>query len=156
MLISPNLIVKLAEIKAHFTTLNNQLVHLETAGLPLNDALKSIETVRDSFMDVELASVCSAKNKLEYVLSHNPNLARMQHIACVLNENAPLSPNLKLSPLQLAAFKFAPIVNTDIERSFSRFAALFTDRRRSLTLENFTKRFVLYCNSAHSSDMDAN
>ena len=41
-----------------------------------------------------------------------------------------------MSPMQIAAYAFAPIVSADVERSFSDYKYLLSDRRHSFTQNN--------------------
>jgi len=44
-------------------------------------------------------------------------------------------------------FKYAPITSVDVERSFSQYKNLLTDKRRSLLLENIKEMLIIQCNS---------
>jgi hypothetical protein len=42
-------------------------------------------------------------------------------------------------------FKYAPVTSVDVERSFSQFKNLFSDRRRSFSVQNIEKHLIIAC-----------
>lgn len=150
----PNLHPHLAQIRAHFFTLSTSLERLESAGVPLATSLKELEHVRASLAIADTPAVKSARKKLDDVLARNPDLLRLQQLSTALDDEAFLPPDCPLSPAELSAYKFAPIVNCDIERAFSRYSSIFSDRRRSFTFENLAKHFMLSTNSSRAHDSD--
>lgn len=52
----------------------------------------------------------------------------------------------KLSPNELTMFKYCPVTSSDVERSFSLYKGLLTEKRRSFTIENLEKHMIVYCN----------
>lgn len=49
-------------------------------------------------------------------------------------------------------FKFAPITSVSVERSFSAFKMILTDKRHSLTVENLEKILIIYCAANYESE----
>lgn len=49
------------------------------------------------------------------------------------------------TPQEIALYSFAPITSAEVERSFSLYKNILTDRRRSFTFENLKKFFILNC-----------
>ena len=49
------------------------------------------------------------------------------------------------SPAELAAYKFAPLVICDVERSFLKLRSLLCDNRASLTFEHLKQYRVVNC-----------
>jgi len=54
--------------------------------------------------------------------------------------------NVPYCPKDHASFKFAPVVSCDVERSFSAFKDLLTNKRTNLTEENIMYHLVISCN----------
>jgi hypothetical protein len=54
----------------------------------------------------------------------------------------------ELTAADLVHFKYAPIVSTDVERSFSKYKTVLPDNRRPLTFENLRMLIVTYCNNS--------
>lgn len=55
-----------------------------------------------------------------------------------------LSENLETN--EIVHFKYAPINSVDVERSFSMYKNILSDRRRSFKFENISKIIVIQCN----------
>lgn len=145
---NPSLSVQLAQITAHFGVLAETIKQLETQGLALEKSLIHVDTIHARLTDINCPQVLSALHKLEDSLGRNPGYTRLREInSLLLNSRAELSSPPALSPLQIAAFKFAPITNCDVERSFSKFSALFSDRRHQFLFDHLAQHFFLYCNS---------
>ena len=49
------------------------------------------------------------------------------------------------SPEMLSSFKYAPITSVDVERSFSAYKHIVTNRRHNLTEINMEHIIVTYC-----------
>ena len=47
---------------------------------------------------------------------------------------------------RLAKLKYAPCTSCDVERSFSRFKAVFRSNRQSFAFENLREHLVVHCN----------
>ena len=45
----------------------------------------------------------------------------------------------------LPVLKYAPITSVEVERSFSIYKHMFTDRRHNFLIENFEKHLVVNC-----------
>ena len=87
----------------------------------------------------------AAKEKLENVLNSNPDFGKLKSIRSIfLGENIKdFDFNLTLS--QITSLKFAPVTSCDVERSFSAFKNVLTDKRTSLSEENLERLVVVYC-----------
>ncbi|KAJ4450490.1 hypothetical protein ANN_01915 [Periplaneta americana] len=55
--------------------------------------------------------------------------------------NVPVSIDVSIVP----NLKFAPLTSVSVERSFSAFKMIFSDKRQRLTVENLEKILVVYC-----------
>ncbi|PSN53746.1 hypothetical protein C0J52_02219, partial [Blattella germanica] len=51
------------------------------------------------------------------------------------------------SRIDIPLMKYARLSSCDVERSFSRYRALFRDNRHRIMLENLEKVFIIHCNS---------
>ena len=58
------------------------------------------------------------------------------------------------SPDEIASFSFAPINSTQVERAFSIYKNILTDRRRSFSFENLRMVFVVHCFHSLGSSVD--
>jgi hypothetical protein len=48
--------------------------------------------------------------------------------------------------IDIVNFKYAPVNSVDVERSFSAYKNILSDRRRSFKFENISKIIVIQCN----------
>lgn len=53
---------------------------------------------------------------------------------------------LRFSPTEVGLFKFAPFSSCDVERAFSSFNYVFSDRRRRLLLPNMASLLAIHFN----------
>ena len=65
----------------------------------------------------------------------NVDLPDLRKIASLLGGD-PEEHSIKMSPQQIIYFKFAPITSTEVERTFSSYKNILSDRRHNLTQEN--------------------
>ncbi|KAL4098928.1 hypothetical protein QTP88_023441 [Uroleucon formosanum] len=89
------------------------------------------------------------KTKLNDIFSKNKGLTVLRNINKVLlgeAEVVQLDQNYK-DPMILSSFKFAPITSVDVERSFSIYKHLLTDRRHSFTEEKLEYHLIINFNN---------
>jgi hypothetical protein len=53
--------------------------------------------------------------------------------------------NFEMEVSLVPQFKYAPVTSVDVERSFSQFKNLFSDRRRSFSVQNIEKHLIIAC-----------
>jgi hypothetical protein len=82
------------------------------------------------------------KIKLEKVLEKNPGLSKLIDIAKVLTGGVA---QVDLAPDMIAAMKFAPMVSCDVERSFSVYKQILSDKRMNFTPENLEMYLICNC-----------
>ena len=56
-----------------------------------------------------------------------------------------------ISPKDLAGFKYAPVTSVDVERSFSSYKHILSDRRQGFNFENLGKILIIYSNSENKT-----
>ena len=132
-------------IKSNFRKLPATITKLETTGLPLVQSLAIVEDLQMSLQSSCGGVAVAAKEKLENVLNSNPDFGKLKSIRSIfLGENIKdFDFNLTLS--QITSLKFAPVTSCDVERSFSAFKNVLTDKRTSLSEENLERLVVVYC-----------
>lgn len=140
-----NIVKQLAFTKAHFSLLSSAIKKLETAQMPLIDSFKILEEVTEHLKLVPGAIGSKINAKLESVLRRNPGYNTMKKICGVLRgEDEKVN---EMNPADIASMKYAPITSCDVERSFSNYKNILTDKRQNFTMDNLNKILVLYCNS---------
>ena len=77
----------------------------------------------------------SVRNKFKYVLNKNSGFSILEKVVKV--HQGDLVPDLELLPSNINNFKNAHITSVNVERSFSIYKYLFTDRKHNILIENF-------------------
>lgn len=83
------------------------------------------------------------KAKFDAVLGKNEGFQILSKVSDILSgseqEDFDMDPNI------VAKFKYAPITSVDVERSFSAYKNILTDRRHNLTMEHLEQYLVVSC-----------
>jgi hypothetical protein len=83
------------------------------------------------------------RKKYEIIVEQNAGFCKLKEINMMLQDRMLVCPHtLKLSPDQMKSFKFAPITTCSVERSFSAYKRILSDRRCKLTPEHL--EWLLY------------
>jgi hypothetical protein len=81
------------------------------------------------------------------VLAKNEGLETLRQINAVLcGDDKQRIDGFSFTSEEVAAFKYAPLVSCDVERSFSKYRAVFRDNRRAFHAETLKKHLIIYCN----------
>ncbi len=100
---------------SEFTFLTDSITKLESQGLRLKEQLEILDNVKSKLKGKPLG-------KLKNSLNKNPDLLKFT--------NPDNDHEFKMQ------IKYASLVSVDVERSFSIYKAILTDRRHNLTKEN--------------------
>jgi hypothetical protein len=84
---------------------------------------------------------CVLSAKLKRVLENNPGFKLVQQLAAVLDGTCSML-LAGFSPSDAASFKYCPIATADVERSFSIYKNVLSDKRQSLTKENLSRIMI--------------
>lgn len=74
----------------------------------------------------------------------NPNLDTLKKISDIFKGKLGQFP-ITMNPQQITAFKYAFVTSTEVERSFSVFKYILSDKRQNLTFDNL-KILLIQCN----------
>lgn len=143
---SSNIKNEIAFIYCNFYCICDAITKLETSGLSLSDSLEIIDSV---YRKLESIGDSGEKvfTKLKYVLNKNKGLERIRKIYQILNGNCDHNLDIDLSPQQIASFKWCPITDCDIERSFSKYKFILSDRRLRFEEKNLKMYLIIHCNT---------
>lgn len=131
----------LAFIKSNLSFLVAYITDLETAGLPLSRSLAIVDKAKQKINDMP-AKGKVFKEKLEQVVKKNGGLEILKQANLVLQgESDALPPGWSVD--QTTAVKYCPVASVDVERSFSQFKNVFSDRRHNFTQENLAKMTII-------------
>lgn len=141
----------LAYIKANFASLVQATVSLQGRGLELKYGIDTIVKIEEN-----LGMLDSEKyaDKMERILSRNKGFKSLVNIKNVLYSNdASDDKYLKnLNPTEIAMFKYCPVTSAEVERSFSAYGDILTEKRRSFSFENIKQHMIVQCNTVKASE----
>ena len=83
-------------------------------------------------------------NKLVMVLNKNPSYKTLVSIKNYLDGSCVELPQ-EIASGDVANFKYCPVTSVDVERSFSAYKLILTDKRRNLTPIHLEQMVVTYC-----------
>lgn len=134
----------LAFIHGYLSFLPDVIRKLEARGLPLSTQIALVEDVKSKINSLPGSRGILLKRKVTDVFSKNTGLTLLQEINDALLHGAPPPP--LMSPAIISAYMYAPIVSVEVERSFSEYKALLTDRRMSFKPENVERHLIVQHN----------
>ena len=142
---NPQLVKDLCYIKTYFKNLPKVMTKLESVGLPL---IKSTEIARSCIEDLKaIPGPCGQRisEKIQQILNRNPGVKEIFKISDVLK----CTPNSKIPetiPSSLwSKYKYTPVTSCDVERSFSAYKLILSEKRHNFTPANLEKYLVTYC-----------
>lgn len=147
LLTSSKLQKEVAFIACNYDFLPKSIESLEVKGASVSAALAVFLNAVNRINEVQGDIGNKIKTKLANVLNKNPGYKKITKIVEVINGAGNEDEDLQLTPLELTAFKYAPITSCDVERSFSDFKNILSDRRTSFNMENLKMVCVVQCNA---------
>lgn len=125
----------LAFIKANFASIVTGITKLQTQGMSLADGLLQVESIHKSLGKLNRKEFVQ---KMDAVLNRNKGYKSIVEIRNVLENGSDPKDDYtrKLTPKELAMFKYCPVTSVDVERSFSVYSSFLTPNRRSFLFGN--------------------
>lgn len=141
----PTVKTELAYIRTNFTMLISATVKFETQGLSLVENLETMKMIVDSLNSLDRKEF---SNKMQMILLRNRGYNNIVEIGNILQRSINPSTEYvqKLTPLEIASFKYCPISSADVERSFSRYGNVLTYNRHRFLFENLKQHMIVHCN----------
>lgn len=144
---NPTLKNDLNLIRISFSKIPQVITELESAEMPLVDAIKLIDDFALDMRALSSRRLLPIKTKTINVFEKNTGLKQLKQISDMLRGNIGANDTFdRLSADDVANLRFAPIVSTEVERSFSRYKAFLRDNRRGFEFENMNKYVITLCN----------
>lgn len=136
-------------IKCHFSCIPVAITKLEEKGALLFDAIHTFNSIRTNLLAIRGRKIFLAK--FDFVRKNNNGLKVLETIGRILagdkNQRTDQDEEIKeLTPVELEAFKYAPITSCDVERSFSVYKRVLEDCRRAFVFDNLKKHVIIHCN----------
>lgn len=145
LFLDKQLAVHLSFIKSHFSCFVPVIKNLQTIGLPLTESLHMVEELQENCKAVPSETGKIIAQKFSSVLKNNPGYEQIKHIYEVLNGSNISNELIDIDPLLVSKLKYSPITSCDVERSFSAYKNVLSDRRQSFLMENVEKYLIVYC-----------
>lgn len=118
---------------------------LEIIGLPLTESTDLVTTVTENLKTVTGDYEEKVTHKMESVLKRNVHFSVLLKISKILKGEHVKGPREVLAH-HWGKFKYAPITLCDVERFFSAYKLILTDKRHQFKIDNIEKTIVAYCN----------
>lgn len=133
----------LAYIATNFGFLPDSIDCLQKQNMLLVDTFDLLQNVENQLIKVNENKGKEVLNKFQTVLGNNPDLDVLKAIAKIHNGE---SVEVNYTPEEIAAFKYAPIVSCDVERSFSTYKNLLSDKRYAFSKISIRQMLVIQFN----------
>ncbi|KAL4092191.1 hypothetical protein QTP88_026733 [Uroleucon formosanum] len=119
--------------------------NLERSSLTLCDSIQIVNNVILAMEKVPGQQGKIIQEKLLYLIEKNVGFQTAKQITAILSGkgNSIMPPNL--TPSMCSCVKFAPITSVDVERSFSTYKSILTEKIISMTSENMEKYIIVHC-----------
>lgn len=150
LMTSDQLFNDLIFIQNHFEDLIYILAKLEKKELPLFESLGLFNEVKNIILNTPGDFGKALQSKMDAILIRNPDFHVLEKINIFLtnsnnNENIP-----SVQKQNILYYKYAPITSCDVERSFSAYKNIFSEKRQNLKVENLEKLLITYCNNNYN------
>jgi hypothetical protein len=119
------------------------LYKMETHGLEMNEFSLILFNVRQALEASTGECGQKVREKFYEVLKKNPDLETIKKIAKVISGE--IVDDLQMSPTLIPLYKFAPLTSCDVERSFSAYKFILSDRRTKFTPEHLEQYLICNC-----------
>ena len=125
-----------------FKELTEVITRIESNKNLLLDSISVVNNLYENLKDSDQTSAKKAFEKLDASLSGNQGFGKLIKIQDILNHKTTDKSSLNLNDDEISCFRFAPITNAEVERSFSRYKWIFDKRRSNFTEDNL-KFFII-------------
>jgi hypothetical protein len=134
---------ELSFIKSNFSFVQKTITQLESPKLSLFESTALIKEFASCCRNVRGNIGKDILKKFEATMEKNKGYHILSEVVSVLAGN--ISETINLEPNVLVSLKNAPVTSVDVERSFSIYKYMYSDRSHKFLLENFEHHLVIYC-----------
>lgn len=129
-------------IKVNFGFIPDMITSLESGQLSLRESISTVETFLAKCGNVPGRVGDQVRRKADVTVTKNEGFKFLK-IVKNMYENKSSDENVPWPYSILPKLEYCPITSVDVERTFSLYKHIFTDRRQSFLLENFEKYLVV-------------
>lgn len=134
---------QLAFINANYSFISTSILQLEKQCMSLIESVEIINKFEKLCFDVKGKVGKSVYEKFLSVIEKNEGFKKLKDIAKILCGES--VENIELTIEDISNLKYAPITSVDVERSFSIYKYMLSDRRHNFSVENFEKYVIVNC-----------
>lgn len=127
-------------IKANYNFVSKTIEHLEKQQLLLTESIKIIEKFKERILSVP-GKIGEIVKKKQETFSKNEGFLKLQDICKILNGEADIDVDSDI----IVKLKYAPITSVDVERSFSAYKNILSDRRHNFTMASIEQHLIISC-----------
>jgi len=119
--------------------------NLKRSSLTLCDFIQIVNNVILAMEKVPGQQEKIIQEKLLYLIEKNVGFQTAKQITAILSgkENSIMPPNL--TPSMCSCMKFAPITSVDVERSFSTYKSILTEKKNFHDIRKYGKYIIVHC-----------
>lgn len=122
------------------------ITSLEGKSMSLKDSFKIFQEAENIIKGIPGELGVKLQEKLSLVLRKNPDFDSILKVHQLLNCNSENNSEIdNIAREHIVKYKYAPLTSCDVERSFSAYKMIFSEKRQNLTVENLEKIIVVYC-----------
>ena len=144
---TPQLPIDLAFIRSYLAFLPDIIEKLETRGLTLNQQIELVENARSKIDSIPGARGEIFKLKAAKVFNKNTGYSTLREINAALVHGIGVPSFMSSNSSILSSFLYAPITSVDVERSFSQYKMLLSDRRYGFKQTNIEAHITVQHNA---------
>lgn len=145
----PSIKKNIALIATHCSNIPDAIEKVETKNLPLCKSLEILEKMIEQSNALPSSITQKVRGKLNAVLYKNPGLDGIKKIDAFINGTGQTLPE-EVSAGMAPNFKFCPVTSVDVERSFSAYKLILSDKRHKFAVENLEKYIIVYCHKNYN------
>jgi len=127
---------ELTFIKTHFFILVNSIKQLEKANLSLHDSLNIVHKVILAMENIHGRIEAEIKTKVSQLIIKSTGLQKLKQLSSILSGESEGELPSNFTSTMAVGMKYAQITSVDVERSFSKYKLILTERRTNMSSEH--------------------
>uniref|UniRef100_A0A2S2PVX4 DUF659 domain-containing protein n=1 Tax=Sipha flava TaxID=143950 RepID=A0A2S2PVX4_9HEMI len=130
-------------IKINFSGLIRAITNLEDTKLTLLQSLEITKNIISELSNIQGDKGSIIKNKISQLYQKNKGFQVLEQIGLVISGNNEIQIPENFNPCSVANMKYAPLTSVDVERSFSLYKHILSDRRINMTPEHMEEYIIV-------------
>lgn len=138
---------QLTFIKANYAIGSTTLTQLQAAEVPLIESIEKIQKFQSLIKEVKGDIGTKVSQKLHEILNKNEGFKTLTQISEILKGKFD-NDSISLDSEIISNLKNASITSVDVERSFSAYKNILSDKRQSFLVANLENHLIINCYSS--------